>query len=114
MVEIAPAPVIVILVEFITEKEIASTFPENTAGLQKLESHACVHHSSFFLAFCFSVPAKTGFESTLSVRGCVPSYVYFFSRRLSLRARSGMAGLVFAFQCMTHGLESSRDTVWFF
>ena len=32
MVEFAPAPVIVILVKFITEKEIATTFPENTAG----------------------------------------------------------------------------------
>ena len=39
--------------------------------------------------------------------------LYLF-RRLSLRVDSGVARLVFAFQCMSYGHESHWDTIFIF
>ena len=66
-----------------------------------LEPHARVHQAVFFGHFAFL---------------CQPKKVillFFFFRRVSLRARSGVAGLVFAVQCMSRGHELKRDTVMF-
>ena len=36
---------------------------------------------------------------------CINMYIFSLFRRLSLRVRSGVAGLVFAFQCMRCGIK---------
>ena len=69
MVEFAPTPVII--VKFRTEKEVRVSFRKILHVSVSLSIIIII----FFLAFCFSVLAKKGFECTLGVRGCVYKYV---------------------------------------
>ena len=80
-----------------------------------LEPHQCVHQSTFWggggwggEAFYLFVPAKKGLSVRL-VYVVVCAYVCIILY-LSFRARSGVAGLVSASQCMSRGHESIWDT----
>ena len=50
-------------------------------------------------------------RKALSVRGCAHRYAFF--RRLFLRARSDVAGLVFGFQCTSRGNAFHWDITLF-